>query len=209
MKVVLTGSSGGIGSVIKKSLADNKIEVIELKSSSTDLSKSFKVDIENADGLIHCAGINVLQSLDKIVKEEFDKVFNINTFSFISLCQQIKFNKGSNIIAVGSLYSFLTRENRLQYIMSKHALLGAVKTLALELSPLRIKVNMVSPGFVDTPMTRKNNSKERIEELNSFIPLGLTPPQEIANLCLFLISSNNSITGQNIVVDGGYSCIPK
>ncbi len=209
MKVVLTGSSGGIGSFIKKSLVDSKIEVIEIKSSTTDLSKAFTVDIENADGLIHCAGTNVLKSFDKIVKDEFDKVFNINTFSFISLCQQIKFNKGSNIIAIGSLYSFLTRESRLQYTMSKHALLGAVKTLALELSSSGIKVNMVSPGFVDTEMTRRNNSKERIEELNSFIPLGMTPPQEIANLCLFLITSNNSMTGQNFVVDGGYSCKPK
>ena len=93
--------------------------------------------------------------------------------------------------------------------MSKHALLGAVKTLALELSSAHIKVNMVSPGFVDTEMTRKNNSKERIAELNSFIPLGLTQPEEIANMCLYLITKNHSITGQNIVIDGGYSCKPK
>jgi NAD(P)-dependent dehydrogenase (short-subunit alcohol dehydrogenase family) len=64
---------------------------------------------------------------------------------------------------------------------------------------------MISPGFVDTALTRKNNSKERIEFLNENIPLGLTDSCEIANLCLYLIKQNNAITGQNIIIDGGYS----
>ena len=206
MNIVVTGTSGGIGSYIKEALVTNNINVIEINSSHADLSKKFIIDFENIDGLIHCAGINIVKPYKEISKEEFDKVFNTNAYSFVSLCQQIKFNNSSNIIAIGSLYSILSKENRIQYAMSKYALLGAVKTLALELSKNKIKVNMVSPGFVDTEMTRKNNSSERIQELNSFIPLGLTPPKDIAELCLFLISKNNSITGQNLIVDGGYSC---
>jgi NAD(P)-dependent dehydrogenase (short-subunit alcohol dehydrogenase family) len=84
-------------------------------------------------------------------------------------------------------------------------LLGAVKTIALEKASNNIKVNMVSPGFVDTPLTRQNNSQERINYLNQNIPLGLTNPLEIANFCLYLIQYNNSITGQNINIDGGYT----
>ena len=99
----------------------------------------------------------------------------------------------------------MTKENRLQYTMSKHALLGAVKTIALEKAASNIKVNMISPGFVQTPLTIKNNTQERIDYLNEVIPLGLTDPCEIANLCVYFIKQNNAITGQNIQVDGGYS----
>jgi 3-oxoacyl-[acyl-carrier protein] reductase len=91
--------------------------------------------------------------------------------------------------------------------MSKHALLVAVKTLAIEMSHKKIKVNMVSPGFVDTPLTRKNLSKEKINYLNANIPLGLTTPESIANVCKFLITQNEAITGQNLIIDGGYSLI--
>jgi 3-oxoacyl-[acyl-carrier protein] reductase len=89
--------------------------------------------------------------------------------------------------------------------MSKHALFGAVKTLALEKSPFKIKVNLISPGFVNTPMTVKNNTLERINFLEENIPLGLTQAWEIGNLCLYLIKHNNTLTGQNLIVDGGYS----
>ena len=90
--------------------------------------------------------------------------------------------------------------------MSKHALHGAVKTLAIEKSP-EVLVNMVSPGFVDTPLTKQNLSSKEIKELNNKIPLGLTDAWSIADFLLYMIKHNKSITGQNIVMDGGYSLI--
>ena len=147
----------------------------------------------------------MISSNNLVSNNKLQEIFNINTFSFIKLCSQLTFTPGSNIIAIGSLYSTSTKENRIQYTMSKHALYGAVKTIALEKSKDNIKVNMVSPGFVDTKLTRKNNSIERIEQLNSIIPLGLITSWEIANFCLYLIKNNNFITGQNIKIDGGYS----
>ena len=75
------------------------------------------------------------------------------------------------------------------------------------MSDQKIKVNMISPGFVDTPLTRKNNSIERINDLNNLIPLGLTDATEIAKMCLYLINQNKAITGQNLIIDGGYSCL--
>ena len=91
--------------------------------------------------------------------------------------------------------------------MSKHALYGAVKTLAIEKSEDRIPANLVSPGFVDTTLTRKNLDKNRIELLNSSIPLGLTTVWDIADFSLYLIMHNKAITGQNIIIDNGYSLI--
>ena len=87
-------------------------------------------------------------------------------------------------MAIGSLYSTLVKENRIQYCMSKHALFAAVKTMALEMSKDKIKINLISPGFVDTKMTRQNNSEKRINYLKKHIPLNLTSAKDIAEICL-------------------------
>jgi 3-oxoacyl-[acyl-carrier protein] reductase len=205
MKIFLTGASRGIGLIISNTLKQNNIEVIEPSSNELDLSNTFQINPIQVDGFIHCAGINSIVDHMNINNEELLKLFQINTFSFIELCKQITFTPGSNIIAIGSLYASETKEFRMQYTMSKHALLGAVKTLALEKSIDNIKVNMVSPGFVDTELTRKNNAAERIDFLEKNIPLGLTNGCDIANFCLYLLKYNNAITGQDIKIDGGYS----
>ena len=203
MRILLTGGSGGIGKSIIEELS---CEIISPPSNKLDLNKSLNTDeLGVFDGLIHCAGVNFVKPHDQVNPDELSKLFQINTFSFLQLCSQIKFNEGANIVAVGSLYATHTKEGRIQYSMSKHALLGAVKTLALEMSDRNIKVNMVSPGFVKTNMTLENNSIDRINSLNDYIPLGMTKPKDIAKMCSFIINNNQSMTGQNIIIDGGYS----
>jgi NAD(P)-dependent dehydrogenase (short-subunit alcohol dehydrogenase family) len=206
MVVLVTGASGGIGSVISSALKEANIEVIEPSSKKLNLDGEFDVSsYPTLDGFIHCAGINKLADHKNVCIDELYHLFGINTVSFVELCGKLKFSQHSNVIAIGSLYATQTKESRIQYTMSKHALYGAVKTLALEKASDGVKVNMISPGFVDTPLTRKNNTTERINYLNSIIPLGLTDPWEIANLCVYLIMFNKAITGQNIIVDGGFS----
>lgn len=207
MKVILTGSTGGIGSAILNELKQKSIDVVEINSSEIDFSKDFDIHSVPVDGLIYCAGINHVNAYDEIDEQQMIDVMNVNTFGFIRLCKKIQFNEGSNVIAIGSLYSTETKAGRLCYTMSKHAMYGAVKTLALEMAYNKVKVNMVSPGFVDTPLTRKNNTDERIQRLNNSIPLGLTSASEIGKVCVYLMTSNNAITGQNIIVDGGYSLV--
>lgn len=201
MVIFLTGGSGGIGSKIKSTLKKAGIKVVAPTSKELNLNNNFEVDYPPVDGFIHCAGMNKITS-HALYKSE---IFEINTFSFVRLCNQLNINNNGNIIAIGSLYATQTKENRIPYVMSKHALYGAIKTLALEKASQNIKVNMVSPGFVLTEMTYENNDKKRIEYLKNNIPLGFTSPEDIANLCLFMIKQNRAITGQNIIVDGGYS----
>ena len=207
MKVILTGSSGGIGSAILQELRDNEIDVVEINSKEIDLSKDFEIKSVPVDGLIYCAGINRVNVHDEISDQDMIDIMNVNTFGFTRLCKKVQFNDGANIVAIGSLYATETRVGRLSYTMSKHAMFGAVKTLALEMAFNRTKVNMVSPGFIDTELTRKNNTIERIEQLNNNIPLGLTSASEIAKISVYLMKQNNAITGQNIIVDGGYSLV--
>jgi NAD(P)-dependent dehydrogenase (short-subunit alcohol dehydrogenase family) len=205
MNVFLTGGNGGIGKVIKELLEAAGISVVAPSSEILDLKKEFTLPTDRFDGFIHCAGVNYLSPFSGIDYSSFEHLLHINTLSFIKLCSRLNINDSSNIIAIGSLYADATKEHRLQYSVSKHGLLGVVRTLALEMSGRKIKVNMVSPGFVDTPMTRKNNTTERIDYLNNNIPLGLVSSQSIAELCHWLVTKNTYITGQNIKVDGGYS----
>lgn len=205
MKILLTGATGGIGSAIKDLLIKNEIEVLCPTSSELDLRNDFKLDINKIDGLIHAAGVNYLAPYTEIDYNKTHELFNINTLSFIKLCSLLNFNINSNIIAIGSLYAECIKEKRIQYTMSKHALYGAVKTLAIEMSNKKIKVNMISPGFVYTQMTVMNLSTERIEFLKNNIPLGLVDAASIADLCLFMMQKNSFITGQNIIIDGGYT----
>ena len=207
MKIILTGSTGGIGSAILQELKQHEIDVVEINSNEIDFSKDFEIKSVPVDGLIYCAGINRVNVYDEISDTDMIDIMNVNTFGFTRLCKKLQFNDGANIIGIGSLYATETRAGRLSYTMSKHAMFGAIKTLALEMAFNNVKVNMVSPGFVDTELTRKNNTVERIQELNANIPLGLTSASEIGKICVYFMKQNNAITGQNIIVDGGYSLV--
>ena len=81
------------------------------------------------------------------------------------------------------------------------------KTLSIELAQHNILVNSVAPGFTKTDLTESTNSLEELDKINLLIPMKrLAEPIEIANLVLFLCSNLNTyITGQNIVIDGGYT----
>ena len=82
-----------------------------------------------------------------------------------------------------------------------------MKVLAIELADIGVKVNAVSPGYIDTKMTRQNLSDVEIRYIEQSVPLKrLGTPQDIGEVVKFLVSDLNTyITGQNIVVDGGYS----
>ena len=92
--------------------------------------------------------------------------------------------------------------------MSKSAINGLTRSLAVELAPHNVLVNAVAPGYVITDLTRKNNSEAELLQIKSTIPLQrLAEPAEIANLVSFLCSDQNTyLTGQTLVIDGGFTC---
>ena len=206
MKIILTGSTGGIGSSIAQKCSSINIDTIEISRNNCDLSKNIEYTNKNIDGLIYCAGVNDPKPYYEYTEIDVKNTFKINALAFVELCQNIKFNREANIIAIGSIYATESKAGRLAYTMSKHALYGAVKTLAIEMSSNRIKVNMISPGFVSTNLTKKNNSVERLDFLNQSIPLGMTETSDITDMCIFMLKNRN-MTGQNIIIDGGYSLL--
>jgi|ETNvirnome_2_300_1030623.scaffolds.fasta_scaffold19427_2 3-oxoacyl-[acyl-carrier protein] reductase len=210
--VLILGASGGIGKAIASKFESMGHKVIKPTSADVDLKnppdleENKKVQI-----LINCAGINPIKPFEDITEKDFNDVLKINFMGFFDIIKQVSPHMreagGGYILNISSLYGSFSRKNRLMYATSKHAANGMIKTLALELAKDNIKVNSLSPGFVMTKMTTKNNSREKIKSWEQKIPLGkLATPQDIANVAYFLCSEQNSyITGQNIVVDGGYS----
>lgn len=218
--VFLLGGSGDIGTAIKNkflqkgfniiSPARNELNLEDIKSIDNYFLKHKPVDF-NIDVIIDSAGWNLPKTVEDLTVEDINKAYNINFLSFFKIVQYFipyfKQKQKGYILAISSLYGEFARGKRLTYVISKHALNGFIKTLAIELGPYNILINTLSPGFVDTKMTRKNNTLETIKSFESKIPLGrLALPEDIAGVCYFLCSEENKyINGQNIIVDGGYS----
>lgn len=217
-RVFLTGGRGGIGSSIRDVFMEAGAEVISPTSEELNLAKDKDiVEYMNAlseapDIIIHSAGINELAGITEITQELLDKVFQVNLFSFMTIIKQaipsMKQKKYGRIVGISSLYGIVSKERRIPYSSSKHAMNGLIKSTALEVASDNILINGVAPGYVMTDMTRKNLSEIEIEDIKKQIPTGrFQEAEEIANLCLFLCSSmNQSITGQVIPVDGGFVC---
>jgi len=114
---------------------------------------------------------------------------------------------------VASLISVLfwtcLERKRASYSTSKFALLGMSKALSHDYAFSNVLVNVVSPGFIDTELTRTVLSPSDIENLTSQVPMKrLGKPEEIAQLVTFLCSEKNTfITAQNIIIDGGFTSV--
>jgi NAD(P)-dependent dehydrogenase (short-subunit alcohol dehydrogenase family) len=135
----------------------------------------------------------------------------INYFSPLQIIQQclpymVKQNYG-RIINIGSIWIETSKPKRAAYSASKSALHSLTKSLTAEYAHEGILTNTISPGFIGTDLTYQNNTQEEIDSLTKQIPVGrLGYPKEVAQLVYQLTVENTFISGQNIKIDGGYSC---
>jgi NAD(P)-dependent dehydrogenase (short-subunit alcohol dehydrogenase family) len=102
----------------------------------------------------------------------------------------------------------LAKPDRSAYAASKCALHSLTRSLVAEYASKNILANTVSPGFIGTNLTYQNNSKEELERIVKSVPVGrLGTPSEVSDLVYFLSTEQNRfIAGQNIFIDGGYTC---
>jgi len=169
--------------------------------------KKIRIDI-----LINNAGINIVGNLNKLTYDQISNIIDINLknqiyFTKLIIKKMIELNTHGKIINISSIWGVITRKNRSVYTSSKHGLIGLTKSLAVDFAENGIIVNSVSPGFVNTELTKSTNSKVAINKIINQIPLRrLARTEEIAKIVIFLCSEYNTyITGQNIIIDGGYS----
>lgn len=215
---LITGASRGIGAAIAARLQADGLVVLSPSSEALDLSSTVSIDTylsqltDPIDILVNNAGINRLGSIDEISGKDFEEVIQINLLGHFQLTQGLvkgmKARRYGRIVNISSIWSLVSRERRVTYSAAKAGLNGLTRALALELAPYHIMVNAVAPGYINTELTKKNNTPEALERIAEEIPLGrLGEPSEIAECVAFLCSPKNSyMTGQVIVLDGGYLC---
>lgn len=121
--------------------------------------------------------------------------------------QMIKQGEGGSIVLVSSPHAFIPAPRAMAYNMSKAAIEHMGRTAAIELAEFRIRVNMIQPGWTDTPGERKFASEETLETAGAKIPLGrLGTPEEMGEAILFMCDPHQSyMTGAALLIDGGIS----
>jgi NAD(P)-dependent dehydrogenase (short-subunit alcohol dehydrogenase family) len=216
-KVLITGASRGIGFSIASLFAEKGYSVIAPTHSELDLSNVLSIKeyismhSNDIDILINNAGINPLKGIMEITYEDYMKIFQTNLFSCLELIKWCvpywQKRQFGHVINISSIWGGVSKPRRLLYGATKSALNNITKNLALELGEYNILINAIAPGFINTELTRLNNTFEEIEKIKDQIPLKrLAEPDEVARLVFFLGTQNSFITGQTIYIDGGYTC---
>jgi len=179
-----------------------------IQDLSTELDKYKKIDV-----LVNNAGINKIDNFVETKDEDYRNIHAVNLYAPYQISKLIVGKMLSNnfgrIINISSIFGKLSKEKRSLYSISKFGLHGLTVSLAAELSKKGILTNTVSPGFINTDLTRKILSKKEMSDLAKSVPIGrFGDPEEIASITLFLASEKNTyITGQNIMIDGGFSIV--
>jgi NAD(P)-dependent dehydrogenase (short-subunit alcohol dehydrogenase family) len=158
------------------------------------------------DVLFASAGQGGLAMLGSVTEEQFDTTFGLNVRGTLFTVQKALplFRDGGSIVMNGSIASVKGMPGRSVYGASKAALRSFARTWLVELKERKIRVNVMSPGPIDTPAL-ENAPPEMIEQFRSMIPRKeLGRPEEIAAAVLFLASDDSSfVNGSELSVDGG------
>ncbi len=227
---LVTGGTRGIGAAIARRLVSDGARVWitgvaqrtdgfgEMTYRAVDLSdraavELFAAEVEQAgvDILVNNAGINTNNPFSAIRTGDYDSIQEVNVRSVFRLCQAVlpamRRRQWGRIVNIASIFSVISMEHRATYSASKFALDGLTTALAAEVAAEGILANCVSPGFIDTDLTRKNLGEEGIRELVARVPIGrLGQPGEVAALVAWLAGPENTfVSGQNIVIDGGFT----
>lgn len=166
------------------------------------------------DGLVNCAGISTTMPFKLMNPEKVKELFQTNVFATIELTRQVlnvkNVNKlGASVIFFASVMGCVGENAKSLYGMTKGALISGCRSLAIEYAPKKIRVNVVSPGVVETAINKNQYylaDPERRKITEAMHPLGLGTTDDIANACVYLLSdASRWITGQNLIVDGGYT----
>jgi NAD(P)-dependent dehydrogenase (short-subunit alcohol dehydrogenase family) len=233
-QILITGAGRGIGRCCALSCADLGAEVIAVDLAEDELTSLVEEsagaieswvgdvtsdslaqrirELDRLDGLINNAGTNRVGPMEQQSTENIDLVIDLNIRALYRISQAaitpLRKNGGGSVVNMSSQMGHVGSPNRSLYCMSKHAVEGLSKTMAVELAQAGIRVNTVAPTFVMTPMTKPMfEDKEFSDFVMNMIPMKkLASQEEVANACIFLLSDlSGSTTGTSLKVDGGWT----
>lgn len=232
-RILVTGASSGIGRQIAISCAQMGAQMVvsgrdterlaatlaELEGEghaqiAADLSRQEDIDRLSAeagvvDGVVHAAGISKLAPFRLISRAQLDEIFSSNVYAPMLLTKGLLAKKRiapkGSILFISALASHVGPLATGVYSASKAALLGAMRTLALEVVKQGIRANCIAPGYVRTPMLDNlNQGGGSIDEHVKLTPLGLGEPEDVAYAAVFYLSdASRWVTRNYFVVDGG------
>jgi len=166
-------------------------------------------------GFVHSAGIEITLPLSRMKPALYEKLFAVNViagFEIARIVSKAKYSEknGGSFVFIASIMGLLGEKGLAGYCGSKGALISGIRSIALELSAKRIRVNCILPGHITGTKMSDDLAKilpaKNMQAIISNHPLGPGNPDDIANACVFLLSNTARwITGTNLVVDGGYS----
>ena len=194
----------------------------ELRCYSSDLRNisdleglfnTFTANGEKLTGMVLCAGIEETIPLVLYTSDKIKNIFDVNVFASIELIRIFSKKKHSedmsSIVLLSSVMGILGQSGKVGYCASKAALLGLVKSSALELAKRKIRVNAILPGIVNTPMSERlftDLDELNISRIKEMHPLGFGEVSDIVPAIKFLLSDDSRwMTGQILIIDGGYS----
>jgi NAD(P)-dependent dehydrogenase (short-subunit alcohol dehydrogenase family) len=179
-----------------------------------DFVARIRQEFSHIDVLVNNAGINQKKPFLEVTDEDFARIVHTNQTALFVMTREVtrvmveQESKGS-IINISSMAAHYGIPQVISYTASKAAVEGMTRSMAVDLSPLGIRVNAVAPGFIKTPMSSKalDNDPARKNRVLSRTPMGkLGVPADVADAVLFLASDQAAfITGEVLKVDGGNS----
>ncbi len=220
--VLITGASSGIGKAISQSLIKKGAKIIVFGINKPEFNCEFhKVNVSNEneisiamkkieqiDILINNAGVVHVAKLKDTSTKMLNDILDINFKGLFFMCKYAipKLSKNACILNISSIAGIKNYEEYGIYCASKAAVISLTKTLALELSDKKIRVNAIAPGIIDTIIWKKMYGKDAKKELAAeakTVPLKRPgTPEEIAHAAVFACE-NDYLNGEVIVVDGG------
>tara|TARA_B100000780_G_C21122331_1_gene454746 strand:+ start:2954 stop:3682 length:729 start_codon:yes stop_codon:yes gene_type:complete len=198
---------------IKKKKIKSKINIINFDFNKKLGSFNFK-KIPKLDYIVLSAGVAKYNLIKDFNEKIFDEVVNINLIQTSKLMSYLvknnKINNHASIVVISSISGHKMAFNfNYAYSISKAGLKAMVESLACELGAKFIRVNSIAPGMVNTPLRKKLNQDDhftKIDKSKYLLGKRYANTKEISDVINFLLSNNSSfITGQTIIVDGGFT----
>jgi NAD(P)-dependent dehydrogenase (short-subunit alcohol dehydrogenase family) len=181
--------------------------------TDTDAVKAAISGLGRVDILFNNAGSNIPEPLEDVTEAHLDQILNLNVKAVFVVAQAAalkmrELGEGGSIVMMSSQMGHVGAPNRTVYCMTKHAVEGLTKAMAVELAPEKIRVNAIGPTFIETPMTKPffENPAFTNDTLGR-IPMGrVGQMSEVSGAVVFLSSPAASlITGASLVIDGGWT----
>uniref|UniRef100_A0A450S9F9 3alpha(Or 20beta)-hydroxysteroid dehydrogenase/3-oxoacyl-[acyl-carrier protein] reductase n=1 Tax=Candidatus Kentrum sp. FW TaxID=2126338 RepID=A0A450S9F9_9GAMM len=214
-KLIVTAKHRDEESALYNQLGSS-ISFLAVDFSNEDSTQRFLREIgflDRIDVCINNAGILRYQPITEIPASDWDEIHAVNLrapFLVTQAVAKIMQPRGyGRIVNIASIWGHITLRERTAYTSSKFGLRGLTVNSAVDLAKDNILVNAVSPGFTLTEMLENTRSPDELQELAKSVPLGrLAKTTEISRAVLFLASKLNTyITGQSLIIDGGYSIL--